>query len=93
MIDAAVLTLPRQADSPKVCNAIKVAQGKRGFNALTRGTTLCSNATGGAIMAYAMTARIAALPTAPPDGHCQKNRRHSPLPAPSARKRAQRYCL
>ena len=30
--------LLQQVDTPTVCNAIEVAQGKRGFNRFTRGT-------------------------------------------------------
>ena len=37
-MDTALLTLLKSVDTPTVCNAIEVAQGKRGFNAFTRGT-------------------------------------------------------
>ncbi|HIC67177.1 MAG TPA: RraA family protein [Paracoccus sp.] len=50
----------RAVDTPTVCNAIEVAQGQRGFNAFTRGTVLCSDPAGGAIVGFARTARIAA---------------------------------
>ncbi len=63
-MDTALLTLLRQVDTPTVCNAIEVAQGKRGFNGFTRGTMLCSDPDGGAVVGYAVTAKIAAL--APP---------------------------
>lgn len=55
-------------DTPTVCNAIEVAQGKRGFNAFTRGTMLINEPTG-VIVGYASTAKIAALapPTEPAD--------------------------
>ena len=33
-----LLELLRKVDTPTVCNAIEVAQGKRGFNRFTRGT-------------------------------------------------------
>lgn len=68
-MDNALLTLLRQVDTPTVCNAIEVVQGKRGFNGFTRGTMLSSDPTGGAMVGYAMTAKIAALapPTEPPD--------------------------
>ena len=33
-----LLTLLRSVDTPTVCNAIEVAQGRRGFNRFTRGT-------------------------------------------------------
>jgi regulator of RNase E activity RraA len=58
-----LLTLLRNVDTPTVCNAIEVAQGKRGFNAFTRGTMLASDPNG-VMVGYAVTAQIAAL--APP---------------------------
>jgi len=64
-----LLTLLRKVDTPTVCNAIEVAQGKRGFNAFTRGTMLCSAPTEPAIVGYARTAKIAAVhpPTEAPE--------------------------
>lgn len=61
--------LLKSVDTPTVCNAIEVAQGKRGFDAFTRGTMLCSNVEAGAIVGYARTAQIAAVepPTEPKD--------------------------
>ncbi|AFO88529.1 Demethylmenaquinone methyltransferase [Phaeobacter inhibens] len=59
-----LLDLLRQVDTPTVCNAIEVAEGKRGFNAFTRGTMLASAPEAGAMVGYARTARISAL--APP---------------------------
>ncbi len=56
----ALLTLLKSVDTPTVCNAIEVAQGRRGFNRFTRGTVLCSDPQAGAIVGYARTARIAA---------------------------------
>ena len=55
-----LLALLRRIDTPSVCNAIETAQGKRGFNAFTRGTMLASDPTAGAIVGYARTAKIAA---------------------------------
>jgi regulator of RNase E activity RraA len=68
-LDDTLLTLLRSVDTPTVCNAIEVAQGKRGFDAFTRGTMLCSDPDGGAIVGYAVTAKIAAVepPTEAPD--------------------------
>ena len=62
-----LLALLARVDTPTVCNAIEVAQGKRGFNSFTRGTMLCSDPEGGAMVGYARTAKIAALepPTEP----------------------------
>ncbi len=64
-----LLTLLSSVDTPTVCNAIEVAQGKRGFDAFTRGTMLCSDPEGGAIVGYARTAKIAAVhpPTETPE--------------------------
>lgn len=59
-MDDTLLSLLRSVDTPTVCNAIEVAQGKRGFNAFTRGTVLASRAQAPAIVGYARTARIAA---------------------------------
>ncbi|UWR59878.1 RraA family protein [Phaeobacter inhibens] len=59
-----LLDLLRQVDTPTVCNAIEVAEGKRGFNAFTCGTMLASAPQAGAMVGYARTARISAL--APP---------------------------
>ena len=47
-------------DTPTVCNAIEVAQGKRGFNDFTRGTMLINEPTG-VLVGYASTAKIAAV--------------------------------
>lgn len=52
--------LLKRVDTPTVCNAIEVAQGKRGFDDFTRGTMVCS-APGQAMVGYARTARIQAV--------------------------------
>ena len=64
-----LLSLLRKIDTPTVCNAIEVAQGKRGFDRFTRGTMLCSAPNDPAIVGYARTAKIAAVnpPTDPPE--------------------------
>ncbi|MEL7527097.1 MAG: RraA family protein [Pseudomonadota bacterium] len=59
-----LLDLLKSVDTPTVCNAIEVAQGRRGFNRFTRGTMLASDPAAGAMVGYARTARISAL--APP---------------------------
>ncbi|MDE0590533.1 RraA family protein [Halocynthiibacter sp. C4] len=59
-----LLKLLKQVDTPTVCNAIEVAQGKRGFNDFTRSTMLASHPDAPAMVGYARTARIAAV--APP---------------------------
>lgn len=56
-----LLTLLSSVDTPTVCNAIEVAQGKRGFNAFTRGTMLCSDPDAKPMVGYARTAKIAAV--------------------------------
>ncbi|WP_170376644.1 RraA family protein [Ruegeria atlantica] len=56
-----LLTLLRKVDTPTVCNAIEVAQGKRGFDGFSRGTMLCSAPSEPAIVGYARTAMIAAV--------------------------------
>jgi len=64
-----LLALLRRVDTPTVCNAIEMVEGKRGFDRFTRGTMLCSDPQGGALVGYARTAKIAALspPTEPPE--------------------------
>jgi regulator of RNase E activity RraA len=59
-----LLALLRKVDTPTVCNAIEVAQGKRGFNRFTRGTMQHSKPGDPPIVGRARTARIAGL--APP---------------------------
>ena len=63
-MDDTLLDLLRRVDTPTVCNAIEVVEGKRGFDRFTRGTMLCSDPSGGAMVGYARTAKIAAV--APP---------------------------
>lgn len=62
-MDTALLDLLRRVDTPTVCNAIEVVQGRRGFAEFTRGTMVCTEP-GHAVVGYAATAQIAAL--APP---------------------------
>ena len=59
-MDAILRELLCLVDTPTVCNAIEVVQGKRGFSAFTRGTMICTEP-GRAVVGYAVTARIAAL--------------------------------
>ena len=59
-----LLTLLKSVDTPTVCNAIEVAEGKRGFNQFTRGTMLASHPLASTMVGYARTAKIAAV--APP---------------------------
>ncbi len=68
VISAELLALLQRVDTPTVCNAIEVAQGKRGFDAYTKGTMQCS-ATGQSMVGFARTAKIAGreAPTEDPD--------------------------
>ncbi len=59
-----LLALLRTVDTPTVCNAIEVAQGKRGFNRFTRGTMHHSKPGDPATVGFARTAKISGL--APP---------------------------
>ncbi len=56
-----LLELLRKVDTPTVCNAIEVAQGKRGFNRFTRGTMWHSKPGDPAIVGFARTAKISGL--------------------------------
>ena len=69
IISEELLALLRQVDTPTVCNAIEVAQGKRGFNCFTRGTMQHSRPGDPAIVGFARTAKISGLaaPTEPSD--------------------------
>ncbi|WP_299842804.1 RraA family protein [uncultured Paracoccus sp.] len=63
-MDTALLDLLKSVDTPTVCNAIEVAQGRRGFDRFTRGTVICTEPDAGAIVGYARTASLSAI--APP---------------------------
>ena len=56
-----LLELLRKVDTPTVCNAIEVAQGKRGFNSFTRGTMQHCKPGDPAIVGFARTAKISGL--------------------------------
>ncbi|MEI8611960.1 RraA family protein [Enterovibrio sp. Hal110] len=60
-MDKTLYELLISVDTLTVCNAIEVAQGKRGFNDFTRGTLQASAPENPAIVGYAKTAMIAAL--------------------------------
>ena len=68
-LDQGLLELLQKVDTPTVCNAIEVAQGKRGFNNYTHGTLLRSAPEDPAVVGFARTAKIAGLepPTIAPD--------------------------
>jgi regulator of RNase E activity RraA len=61
MTDEAFWALMRSIDTPTVCNAIEVVQGKRGFAKFTRRTVLAADPNLPAICGYARTARITAV--------------------------------
>ena len=56
-----LLALLKDVDTPTVCNAIEVAQGKRGFDNYTKRTMFSSDAEAPAIVGFARTARIAGV--------------------------------
>lgn len=59
MIPDELLTLLRSVDTPTVCNAIEVAQGRRGFDRFTKGTMQHSSPGDPPIVGFARTAKIA----------------------------------
>lgn len=67
-MDQDLFDLLSRVDTPTVCNAIEVVQGKRGYQGFSRGTMVCTEP-GRAVVGYAATAQIAALapPTEPPE--------------------------
>ncbi len=60
-LDASLQNLLASVDTPTVCNAIEVAQGRRGFQGFTRGTVLTAQPRLKAFFGYARTARILAV--------------------------------
>ena len=74
-LDLDLLKLLQSVDTPTVCNAIEVAQGKRGFSQFTRGTMISSDPEGGAMVGYAKTAKIAALEPPKENNNIIKERR------------------
>lgn len=69
MIPESLLVLLRSVDTPTVCNAIEVAQGKRGFDRFTKGTMVHSRPGDPPTVGFARTATIAGLepPSEPAD--------------------------
>ncbi len=74
-LDPELLALLKSVDTPTVCNAIEVAQGKRGFSQFTRGTMISTAPHGGAMVGFAKTAKIAALEPSKEDPEIIKERR------------------
>lgn len=54
-----LLDVLKSVDTPTVCNAIEMIEGKRGFDQFTRGTVLSSAPEAPALVGYARTAKIA----------------------------------
>ena len=69
MISPELLKVLRSVDTPTVCNAIEVVEGKRGFNRFTRGTMQHSRPGAPPTVGQARTARISGVapPTEPAD--------------------------
>ena len=69
ILSDALWALLKDVDTPTVCNAIEVAQGKRGFDNYTKRTMFSSDAEAPAIVGFARTARIAGVvpPTESPE--------------------------
>ncbi len=61
----ALIELLKTVDTPTVCNAIEVAEGRRGFDRFTRATMVASHPEAPAMVGYARTASLAAV--APPE--------------------------
>ena len=74
-IPASLLETLRAVDTPTVCNAIEVAQGKRGFNQFTKGTMFHCKPGMPAMVGRARTARIAGLAPPMEDAETIKARR------------------
>ncbi|CCN34239.1 putative Dimethylmenaquinone methyltransferase [Vibrio nigripulchritudo SO65] len=74
-MNESLLKLLQRVDTPTVCNAIEVAQGKRGFDRFTKQTMLISDTRCGAMVGYAKTAQIAALEPAQESADVIRERR------------------
>ena len=70
-----LLKLLKKVDTPTVCNAIEVAQEKRGFSNFTRDTMIPSNSKNKAIVGFARTASIKALEPSKEDVGTLRSRR------------------
>ena len=75
LIPGDLLDLMRRMDTPTVCNAIEVAQGKRGFNRFTRGTMQHCKPGDPAIVGFARTAKISGLAPANEEADVIRSRR------------------
>ncbi|MCP4385916.1 MAG: RraA family protein, partial [Hyphomicrobiales bacterium] len=62
-------------DTPTICNAIEVVQGRRGYDRFTRATVLCSDPDHGPILGYVKTARIRSVKPAEEPAEKSRERR------------------
>ncbi|MEM8850490.1 MAG: RraA family protein [Pseudomonadota bacterium] len=60
-MDPTLLARLRGIDTPTVCNAIEVAQGRRGFDGFTRGTLIATEPDAPPMVGFARTAAIRAV--------------------------------
>ena len=60
MLSPTILEILRHSDTPTVCNAIELAQGKRGFDQFTRAQVRAMHDNTNVAMGFARTAKIAA---------------------------------
>lgn len=73
--DPKIFKTLQSIDTPTVCNAIEVAQGKRGFSAFTQKTMISSAPESTPIVGFARTAKISALqPSTDPISITRKKR-------------------
>ena len=64
MLDDELLALLKSVDTPTICNALEVAEGRRGFDRFTRSPVFAADPRARALVGYARTAKIFA--SAPP---------------------------
>lgn len=74
-IDPALFSLLRSVDTPTVCNAIELVQGRRGFKDFTRSTMLAANPTLPSVVGFARTAKIAGASPPQEDSGVIRSRR------------------
>lgn len=72
---AALLAKLTEFDTPTICNAIEVAQGRRGFDGFTKRTMHWTDSTSKRIVGYARTAKIASAAPSEEDPAMVRERR------------------
>ena len=70
-----LLDLLKKVDTPTVCNAIEVVEGKRGFSKFTQGTMIPSDNKNTSIVGFAKTATIRAREPSREDSKTVRSRR------------------